>query len=151
MQDALLRRLTISEKITNKASLNTVRERQAPCKKSEVSPSGEVKVSVHTQADTGEPGNSISRAVKMEMKLELNKDTENKSQTEFELKERQTTDKHSLSRNLQRLLVFEKLLLKERKRDKLALELNFCKHHKCLKNSTSKQVDKEGKMRAWVP
>lgn len=104
-----------------------------------------------TQADTGEPGNSISRAVKMEMKLELNKDTENKSQTEFELKERQTTDKHSLSRNLQRLLVFEKLLLKERKRDKLALELNFCKHHKCLKNSTSKQVDKEGKMRAWVP
>lgn len=47
--------------------------------------------------------------------------------------------------------MFEKLLLKERKRDKLALELNFCKHHKCLKNSTSKQVDKEGKMRAWVP
>lgn len=79
MQGALLRRLIISEKSTNKASLNTVRERQASCKKSEVSPSGEVKVSVRTQADTGEPGNSISRAVKMEMKLELNKDTENKS------------------------------------------------------------------------
>lgn len=47
--------------------------------------------------------------------------------------------------------MFEKLLLKERKRDKLTLELNFCKNHKCFKNSTLEQVDKEGKMRAWVP
>lgn len=29
--------------------------------------------------------------------------------------------------------MFEKLLLKEKNRDKLALGLNFCKHHKCLK------------------
>lgn len=78
-QGALLRRLIISEKMTNKASLNTVRERQAPCEKSEVFPRGEVKASVRTQADTGELGNSISRAVKTEMRLELNKDTENKS------------------------------------------------------------------------